>query len=54
MLKALGNGTEGKHLCFCHSIIGRLAVAQDAGKLRNFSDPAAINLFLALDVEIHD
>ena len=53
-VKRFGYGTEGKHLCLCHVVIGRLAVTQDTMKLRNLSDPAAINLFLAFDAEIHD
>jgi hypothetical protein len=54
MFKALGHGTQGKHFCFRHSLVGSLAIAQGAGKLRNLSDPAAVNLFLALNAEIHD
>jgi hypothetical protein len=54
LLKAVSHGTKGKHLCLCHGVIGSLAVAQDTGKLRNLSDPATINLLLALDTEIHD
>ena len=54
MLKALGHGTKGKHFSLRHSLIGGPAVTKNAGKLGNLSNPAAINLFFALDIEIHD
>jgi hypothetical protein len=54
VLKALGHGAKGEHFRFSHGFVGGRAVAQDARKLRNLSNPAAINLFLAFDAEIHD
>lgn len=54
MFETLGHGTQGKHLSLRHGFLRRIAIAQNAWQLRYFSDPAAINFFLALDGEIHD
>jgi hypothetical protein len=54
LFKALGHGAKDKHFRFRNRLVGGLAIAKDTGKLGNLRNPTAINLFFALDAEIHD
>jgi hypothetical protein len=49
MFETLGDDAEGKGLDMSDGLVPSAAVAQDAGQVRNLSDPAAIVLAFELD-----
>jgi hypothetical protein len=51
VLKALRQNAKRKRLGFSHGLLSRLAVAHDAGKLRNFGDPATVYFLFNLNCE---
>ena len=49
MFETLGNHSEGKGLDTSDSLVACATVAQDAGQVRNFCDPAAVVFTFELD-----
>jgi hypothetical protein len=52
--KTFNHRLKSKRFSICPSFIDTLAVAENAGELSHFSDPATINFLLAFNIDTHD
>jgi hypothetical protein len=53
IFETLSQDSKGKDLRFGHGVVRRASVRKDAGQLRNFRQPPAVILALALDLKVH-
>ena len=53
MLQTLGENTESENLRACHCFVTRQVVCENTGQLWHLSQPAAVVLAFAVNVEVN-